>query len=118
MSDTAQHQFVSDDLERWYRTPLGRRVVAEERQLLEAHLPGLFGYTLLQIGGASLFNGYPCSPINQKIVIGGEGGVRGLPEALPIQSDSVDLVILPHAIELSNDPHQLLREVERVLIPE
>lgn len=118
MSTATQRQLIIPSLERWYRTALGRRVLAEERQLLEAHLPGLFGYTLLQIGGSSLFNGYPCSPINQKIVIGDEGGVRGLPEALPIRSDSVDLVILPHAIELSNDPHQLLREVERVLIPE
>ncbi len=94
------------------------RVAAEERQLLEAHLPNLFGYTLLQLGGSALFDGYPSSPISQKIVMGDEGGLRGLPEALPIQSDSVDLVILPHAIELSNDPHQLLREIERVLIPE
>lgn len=118
MNDTSQHQFAVTSLEQWYRTPLGSRIVAEERRLLEEHLPRLFGYTLLQIGASSLFDGYPCSPINQKIVIGEGGGIDALPEAIPIQSDSVDLVILPHAIELSADPHQLLREVERVLIPE
>jgi SAM-dependent methyltransferase len=30
----------------------------------------------------------------------------------------VDLVVLPHALELARDPHQTLREVERVLVPE
>ncbi len=118
MDSGAQHQCMLASLDRWYQTPLGRCIVADERQLLEAHLPALFGYTLLQIGGATLFDGYQYSPINQKIIIGAEGGIEALPEALPIQSDSIDLAILPHTIELSSNPHQLLREVERVLIPE
>jgi SAM-dependent methyltransferase len=39
-------------------------------------------------------------------------------DALPFPSDSVDLVVLPHALELARDPHETLREVERVLVPE
>lgn len=39
-------------------------------------------------------------------------------EALPFPAASIDLVVLPHALELSRDPHQTLREVERVLVPE
>jgi SAM-dependent methyltransferase len=39
-------------------------------------------------------------------------------EALPFPSQSLDLVVLPHALELASDPHQTLREVERVLVPE
>ncbi len=39
-------------------------------------------------------------------------------EALPIASNSLDLVVLPHALELARDPHHTLREVERVLVPE
>lgn len=39
-------------------------------------------------------------------------------EALPFAANSLDLVILPHTLELSADPHQMLREVERVLRPE
>ena len=37
---------------------------------------------------------------------------------LPFASHSLDLVVLPHVLEFSTDPHQVLREVERVLIPE
>ena len=39
-------------------------------------------------------------------------------DALPFPSDSIDLVVLPHSLEFAHDPHQLLREVERVLRPE
>ena len=39
-------------------------------------------------------------------------------EALPFPSQSLDLVVLPHALELARDPHDTLREVERVLVPE
>ena len=38
--------------------------------------------------------------------------------ALPFPSQSLDLVVLPHTLELAADPHQTLREVERVLVPE
>ena len=36
----------------------------------------------------------------------------------PFESKSLDLVILPHALEFSPEPHQTLREAARVLIPE
>lgn len=39
-------------------------------------------------------------------------------DALPFPAHSIDLVLLPHALELARDPHQTLREVERVLVPE
>ena len=39
-------------------------------------------------------------------------------DALPFDTSSLDLVVLPHALELARDPHLALREVERVLVPE
>jgi SAM-dependent methyltransferase len=39
-------------------------------------------------------------------------------DALPFDSASLDLVVLPHTLEMASDPHQTLREVERVLVPE
>lgn len=38
--------------------------------------------------------------------------------ALPFPANSLDLVVLPHTLELDADPHATLREVERVLVPE
>jgi ubiquinone/menaquinone biosynthesis C-methylase UbiE len=40
------------------------------------------------------------------------------PQHLPVASDSVDAVILPHTLDFASNPHQVLREVERALIPE
>ena len=37
--------------------------------------------------------------------------------ALPFAANSLDLLVLPHTLELSQDPHAALREVERVLVP-
>lgn len=39
-------------------------------------------------------------------------------EDLPFASQSLDLVVLPHVLEFAHDPHQVLREVERVLRPD
>ena len=40
------------------------------------------------------------------------------PQALPFSNNALDLVLLPHTLELADDPHAVLREVARVLVPE
>jgi SAM-dependent methyltransferase len=61
-------------------------------------------------------------PVRRRCLVdlsGGEGvTVRAASEQLPLQSDSVDLVVLPHTLDFALDPHQVVREVERVLIPD
>jgi ubiquinone/menaquinone biosynthesis C-methylase UbiE len=44
--------------------------------------------------------------------------VRALPYELPLESASVDAVLLPHTLDFCAEAHRVLREVERVLIPE
>ena len=44
--------------------------------------------------------------------------VRGHADAMPVSSDSIDIVILPHVIEFEKDPNAILQECERVLVPE
>lgn len=39
-------------------------------------------------------------------------------DALPFADQSIDLVVLPHTLNLVNSPHATLREVQRVLVPE
>ncbi|MBV8210423.1 MAG: methyltransferase domain-containing protein [Burkholderiaceae bacterium] len=39
-------------------------------------------------------------------------------EELPFATQSIDLVVLPHILEFAQEPHQVLREVDRVLVPE
>ncbi len=44
--------------------------------------------------------------------------VQGSANELPFASESIDLLVLPHILEFADDPHQILREAERVLRPE
>jgi len=44
--------------------------------------------------------------------------LRTAPEALPFAEASLDLLLMPHTLEASNDPHAALREAARVLVPE
>ena len=38
-------------------------------------------------------------------------------EKLPIASDSIDSIVLYHALDFTNDCHELLREATRILRP-
>lgn len=113
-------------LEDWYATPLGAEVAAAEGAAAERQLDGVIGYYLLQVGVAGVF----CGSVGEgrirrriQLPAAPRPSVPGLqaaaePACLPIASDSVDAVLLPHTLDLVADPQAALREVERVLIPE
>ncbi|HEY5791170.1 MAG TPA: methyltransferase domain-containing protein [Gammaproteobacteria bacterium] len=111
-------------LRSWYATPLGSALAAAERAQLEPLLPRMFGFHLLQVGALPPDAGLlESSPIRHRVVLdsdrlAGGCGLAAQPTALPIAADSVDAVVLYHALEFEHDPHQVLREAERVLIAE
>lgn len=39
-------------------------------------------------------------------------------DELPFASQSIDLLVLPHVLEFAQEPHRVLREADRVLVPE
>ncbi|MCU7904712.1 MAG: class I SAM-dependent methyltransferase [Candidatus Thiodiazotropha sp. (ex Epidulcina cf. delphinae)] len=111
-------------LQVWFESCLGSSLAIQEEACLQARIAGMFGYHVVQIG-------LPCrnrdllrrSPARNRVVIGIGSAGSGVdlcadPHYLPLDSDSVDGIVLPHTLDFSTDPHQLLREVERVLIPE
>jgi SAM-dependent methyltransferase len=110
----------------WCREPLGALLTAEERRLLAGVAPGLFGYHLLQLGALGDDVAYLEScPIHARtLAMPVPVGVVGAPvlcaepERLPVGADTMDAVLLPHTLDLADDPRQVLREVERVLVPE
>ncbi|PKM42607.1 MAG: methyltransferase [Gammaproteobacteria bacterium HGW-Gammaproteobacteria-1] len=116
------------DLHRWYDSPLGRSLAAGERVILDDTLGNLFGYHLLQVGAPQHADLTAASRISHRMVLvdnaaglpplAGSEGCIGLPEALPVAADSLDLLLLPHTLGFADQPHQVLREAERVLIPE
>jgi len=89
-------------------------------------LPNLFGYHLLQVGRLGDSDMLGSSRVLNRIILdvdglgGGQGysSFTGCADALPVASDSLDVVVVPHMLEFDANPHQALREVERVLVPE
>lgn len=111
-------------LESWFESRLGQTLLAQEQNSLEEKAAGIFGYHVVQVGSPSPhFDLLKRSPARNRVIIdrwAGQAGVglRADPRYLPLASDSIDGVLLPHTLDFSTDPHQLVREVERVLIPE
>lgn len=109
------------DIIRWFKAPLGQRILAWEQQQLNGIMPKVYGYHLMQL---SVLNDQKLSlqsPVTHHFTLGineasGQRAVARF-EQLPIRPESVDGVILHHVLEYSPQPHQLLREAANTVIP-
>jgi SAM-dependent methyltransferase len=112
---------ISQRLESWYARDSGEALCTALRQRLQPLLDRSFGYHVAQLGplpGRSLIDD---SPINHRIFLAG-GDVSGISarchaDELPLESDSVDMLLAFHALEFEEHPHASLREMHRVLRP-
>lgn len=106
-------------LDAWLASPQGRYVLDWEMQQFDAAVTDIFGFNALQIGlpQCHLLRANRMS-LRRKAGPTGPVDVFCEPAALPIAGQSADLVVLPHVLEFADDPHQILREVERILRPE
>lgn len=103
----------------WLSTPLGSYVLEQERAYLDEAVTDIFGFNAVQLGLAHI-DFLQASRIPYKYTIAPTEGatIRAQFDALPIESQSVDLLILPHILEFADNPHEILREVDRVMMPE
>lgn len=129
----------------WFDSPPGRYLLAWEQTRFDEAVVDIFGYHGLQVGipmldglranrmphqwlaladdGLALLRGDGAAPPPVSADAEAPAALRRLallaePVALPFADNSLDLILLPHTLELSVDPHAALREVERVLVPE
>lgn len=109
----------------WLETPAGSYLKNWEQARLDILTADIFGFNAIQIGLPEI-QGLSANRMPHKWLTD-----THLPEGrevpvvvvhdfteLPFASQSLDLVVLPHVLEFADEPHQVLREVERVLIPE
>lgn len=109
----------------WLATEQGQYVLEWERRKHDLLLADVFGFNAVQIGLPEIdylrANRMPyrivCGSFEQPRVPGREQVLADIHQ-LPFASSSVDLVVLPHALEFNSNPHAILREVERILVPE
>ena len=137
---TREAQIV--ELAAWLRTPPGRYLLDWEQDRLDHGVADAFGFHALQLGlpeldglranrmphrwvasdvlldAEPLPSPPPSSDISTTQLEGSRVHLRSEFDALPFPASSLDLVVLPHSLELARDPHLTLREVERVLMPE
>ncbi|GAB2881899.1 methyltransferase domain-containing protein [Uliginosibacterium flavum] len=110
-------------LAQWLPTPRGQYLLTWEQDRVDRVVADIFGFNALQIGlcGQDFLraNRMPHRILGGACNHTDEPGasVQLLAEELPFASQSLDLVVLPHVLEFASSPHQVLRELERVLVP-
>lgn len=110
---------IAPSLSAWLDTPQGQYVLLREQAYFDRTLAQIFGFNALQLGlPTHHFLRSSRMPLRFNAAPEAGSNVRLQPEALPFACASLDLVVLPHVLEFSKQPHQVLREVGRVLIPE
>jgi SAM-dependent methyltransferase len=114
-------------LQNWLEMPLGGALLQQELRMVEKVFDDIFGEQCLQLGLWGELNVFLRFARTQQsaciadIANIGKRGTVTRPNAvghlyrLPIASDSVDVVLLPHTLDYVDRPHAILREVYRVL---
>lgn len=106
-------------LSAWFGTPQGAYVLGWELAQFDSAVDDVFGFRAVQVGLPEV-DFLRQNRINFRFSVALEpgAGVAADPLQLPLASQSVDLVALPHGLEFHPNPHEVLREAERVLMPE
>lgn len=114
---------LNSSLHDWFLSPLGEYLLARERAWLDQVVPDIFGFHAVQLG-LPQFDLLRESRIAHRVTVSADGnaasgaGVAAQWHELPFDTQSVDLCLLPHVLEFSNNPHEVLREIDRVVRPE
>ena len=103
----------------WLSTPQGSYVLGWERAQFGSAVEDVFGFRAVQIGLPEVdFLTQNRIPFRFSLALEPGASLAADPLQLPLASQSVDLVVLPHVLEGHEHPHEVLRETERVLMPE
>lgn len=106
----------------WYGTPLGHALELSELEAVREALGTLFGFHLLLVSppwqdspldASRISNRWVMPPARQQ-----DASLVGSAQVFPVATDSLDTIVLPHTLEYVAQPHEVLREVDRCLVPE
>lgn len=102
----------------WEDLPYGKSTFIQTQSHIDRNLELCFGTHLLKLGNLSCKINTDNSSIKHHIncsKISKDADLHADLQQLPLRGSSIDLCILAHELDFSNDPHQLLREIERIL---
>ena len=103
----------------WFATSLGQYLLEKEQAYLDDVTPDIFGFHAMQLGMPEV-DLLRESRIAHRVRIAAADrpDVYAKCHELPLATHSIDMVVLPHVLEFSAEPHAILREVDRVMMPE
>jgi len=126
IENSVSTQSMTQVWRQWLDTPAGAYLLSWEQAQLDNMVADIFGYHALQIGMPEIAGLQANRMPHQWLAVSEPEQLQDAPQvqllahsvALPFQADSLDLLVMPHSLELSLDAHATLREAERVLVPE
>lgn len=117
-------EFLLTEFSQWFAQSEGKPVVQYEQDVLNLLLPQYYGFYLLQLGILSHYDLKAASMIRNHIKIGrveqlypNTLAVEANLMSLPLQYESIDVIVAPHVLECCTNPAHLLNEIYNILIP-
>lgn len=113
----------TESLSQWEQILTGEELKHIQNDIIRRKLKLSFGHHLVKLGHlSSALDTKPCLIKHQINVAPTEvkPNVLGLIsefDQLSFLSNSIDIVLMNHELEFASDPHQVLREIHRVLMP-
>jgi SAM-dependent methyltransferase len=106
-------------LSEWFSTPQGAYVLDWELAQFDSAVDDVFGFRAVQIGLPEVdFLRQNRVPYRFTLALEQGATLAADPLELPLADQSLDLAVLPHVLEGHPNPHEVLRDVARVLRPE
>ena len=110
----------------WYQTPRGKLLKEHEADYLQKSITVSCQQIILQIGGLGWESEFiDCTLYKKYTVLDAKSlgcdiaiKIQAKAYCLPVQSESIDMIIVPHMLEFDTHRFQTMREIERVLKPE
>src|SRR3954464_5510264 len=107
----AKYNGELSSLSGWFSTPLGEYVLRWELAQYDSAVDDVFGFRAVQVGLPEVdFLRQNRIPFRFSLALEPGARLAADPLQLPLASQSVDLVVLPHVLEFHPNPHEVLRQ--------
>jgi len=114
----AKTSHILTPITNWLQLNNGQYLQQQTQHFVNNAITHCFGYHLLKLGQLSTQLDTSKCAISHQIHCSQSGVEAGLHcdlQNLPFQDSTIDLCMLMHELDFSSDPHQLLREIDRIL---
>ncbi len=109
---------VQDQLAEWFDEGFGQKLYQQQKECCEQSLDHCFGYRLAQLGVSPRHSLLQNLQPSHKFILSrahDDASCQCEFDALPLPSDTIDIVLLHHVLDFSSHPHRALIEAARLV---